>query len=568
MASHYDVVVLGAGPGGYVAAIRAAQLGLSVAVVEEKYWGGVCLNVGCIPSKALLRNAELAHIFQHDAKTFGISGEVSFDFGAAFDRSRTVAEGRVKGVHFLMKKNKITEYDGRGTFRDAHTLDVKLADGSTDQVTFDNVIIATGSKVRLLPGVELSENVVTYEKQILTRDLPRSIAIVGAGAIGMEFAYVLKNYGVDVTIIEFLDRALPNEDADVSKEIAKQYKKLGVNLLTSTAVQTVKDNGANGVTVSYKGVKDDKPGELVVDKVLMAVGFAPNVEGFGLENTGVQLTERGAIAIDDVMRTNVEHIYAIGDVTAKLMLAHVAEAQGVVAAETIGGAETLTLGDYRMMPRATFCQPQVASFGLTEQQARDEGYQVKVATFPFMANGKAHGLGDPVGFVKLISDETYGELLGGHLIGPDVSEMLPELHARAEVGPHGQRGRAQRPHPPDAVRGRPGVDPRPRGAHDQLLAIGTNRSPIDRLVRGPDLRVSAGPGLFSVVVRPGHLETEGPPPCHEMWPGGGTNQEDRDGHDGCGATASRGVGHAPSAAVEAVAGAVQGPRRERVLGTH
>ena len=427
MASHYDVVVLGAGPGGYVAAIRAAQLGLSVAVVEEKYWGGVCLNVGCIPSKALLRNAELAHIFQHDAKTFGISGEVSFDFGAAFDRSRTVAEGRVKGVHFLMKKNKITEYDGRGTFRDAHTLDVKLADGSTDQVTFDNVIIATGSKVRLLPGVELSENVVTYEKQILTRDLPRSIAIVGAGAIGMEFAYVLKNYDVDVTIIEFLDRALPNEDADVSKEIAKQYKKLGVNLLTSTAVQTVKDNGADGVTVSYKGVKDDKPGELVVDKVLMAVGFAPNVEGFGLENTGVQLTERGAIAIDDVMRTNVEHIYAIGDVTAKLMLAHVAEAQGVVAAETIGGAETLTLGDYRMMPRATFCQPQVASFGLTEQQARDEGYRVKVATFPFMANGKAHGLGDPVGFVKLISDETYGELLGGHLIGPDVSEMLPEL---------------------------------------------------------------------------------------------------------------------------------------------
>ncbi|KAJ8146424.1 hypothetical protein OY671_000521 [Metschnikowia pulcherrima] len=427
MASHYDVVVLGAGPGGYVAAIRAAQSGSSVAVVEEKYWGGVCLNVGCIPSKALSRNAELAHIFQHDAKTFGISGEVSFDFGAAFDRSRTVAEGRVKGVHFLMKKNKITEYDGRGTFRDAHTLDVKLADGSTDQVTFDNVIIATGSKVRSLPGVESSENVVTYEKQILTRDSPRSIAIVGAGAIGMEFAYVLKNYGVDVTIIEFLDRASPNEDADVSKEIAKQYKKLGVNSLTSTAVQTVKDNGADGVTVSYKGVKDDKPGEIVVDKVLMAVGFAPNVEGFGSENTGVQLTERGAIAIDDVMRTNVEHIYAIGDVTAKLMLAHVAEAQGVVAAETIGGAETLTLGDYRMMPRATFCQPQVASFGLTEQQARDEGYQVKVASFPFMANGKAHGLGDPVGFVKLISDETYGELLGGHLIGPDVSEMSPEL---------------------------------------------------------------------------------------------------------------------------------------------
>ncbi|GAA1740733.1 dihydrolipoyl dehydrogenase [Isoptericola hypogeus] len=426
MASHYDVVLLGAGPGGYVAAIRAAQLGKSVAIIEEKYWGGVCLNVGCIPSKALLRNAELAHIFNHQADFFGMSGDVTFDFGKAFDRSRVVADGRTKGVHFLMKKNKITELDGRGTFRDANTIEVALNKGGTETVTFDNAIIATGSQVKLLPGVELSENVVTYEKQIMTRELPKSIAIVGAGAIGMEFAYVLKNYGVDVTIIEFLDRALPNEDADVSKEIAKQYKKLGVKLLVSTAVQTIKDNGSS-VTVSYKGVKDDKPGEIVVDKVLSAVGFAPNVENFGLENTGVQLTERGAIAIDDHMRTNVPHIFAIGDVTAKLMLAHVAEAQGVVAAETIGGAETMTLGDYRMMPRATFCSPQVASFGLTEQQAKDEGYDVKVSSFPFMANGKAHGLGDPTGFVKIVADAKYNELLGAHMIGPDVSEMLPEL---------------------------------------------------------------------------------------------------------------------------------------------
>ncbi|MGF0117460.1 dihydrolipoyl dehydrogenase [Promicromonospora sp. Marseille-Q5078] len=426
MASHYDVVLLGAGPGGYVAAIRAAQLGKSVAIIEEKYWGGVCLNVGCIPSKALLRNAELAHIFNHQADFFGMSGDVTFDFGKAFDRSRVVADGRTKGVHFLMKKNKITEYDGRGTFRDANTIEVALNSGGTETVTFDNAIIATGSQVKLLPGVELSENVVTYEKQIMTRELPESIAIVGAGAIGMEFAYVLKNYGVDVTIIEFLDRALPNEDADVSKEIAKQYKKMGVTILTSTAVQTIKDNGSS-VTVSYKGVKDDKPGEIVVDKVLSAVGFAPNVENFGLENTGVQLTERGAIAIDDHMRTNVPHIYAIGDVTAKLMLAHVAEAQGVVAAETIGGAETMTLGDYRMMPRATFCSPQVASFGLTEQQAKDEGYDVKATSFPFMANGKAHGLGDTTGFVKILVDTKYNELLGAHMIGPDVSEMLPEL---------------------------------------------------------------------------------------------------------------------------------------------
>ncbi|MEU8228537.1 dihydrolipoyl dehydrogenase [Actinoplanes sp. NPDC048967] len=425
MSEHYDLIVLGAGPGGYVAAIRAAQLGLRTAVVEEKYWGGVCLNVGCIPSKALLRNAELAHIFHTQAKTFGMSGDVSFDFGVAFDRSRTVADGRVKGVHYLMKKNKITEYDGRGVFRDANSVDVTLSSGGTETLTFDNAIIATGSTVRLLPGVELSDNVVTYETQIMDRDLPSSIVIVGAGAIGMEFGYVLKNYGVDVTIIEYLDRALPNEDADVSKEITKQYRKLGIPILTSAKVETVTDQGSS-VVVSYTA-KNGKQETIEADRVMMSVGFAPRVEGYGLENTGVKLTDRGAIEIDDHMRTNIPHLYAIGDVTAKLQLAHVAEAQGVVAAETIAGAETMTLGDYRMMPRATFCQPQVASFGLTEQQARDEGYDVKVSTFPFTANGKAHGLAEPTGFVKLVADAKYKELLGGHLIGPDVSELLPEL---------------------------------------------------------------------------------------------------------------------------------------------
>ncbi|MCQ1953507.1 MULTISPECIES: dihydrolipoyl dehydrogenase [Arthrobacter] len=425
MSEHYDVVVLGAGPGGYVAAIRAAQLGLKTAIVEEKYWGGVCLNVGCIPSKALLRNAELAQIFTNQAKTFGMSGDVSFDYGAAFDRSRQVADGRVKGVHFLMKKNKITEYDGHGVFTDDHTLEVDLSKGGSETITFDNAIIATGTYVRLLPGVELSENVVTYEAQIMDRDLPKKMVIVGAGAIGMEFGYVLRSYGVDVTIIEFLDRALPNEDVDVSKEITKQYKKLGIPILTSTKVETVKDNGSS-VTVAYTD-KNGQQGSIEADRVMMSIGFAPRTEGFGLEKTGVELTERGAVGIDEYMRTNVPHIYAIGDITAKLQLAHVAEAMGVVAAETIGKAETLPLGDYRMMPRATFCQPQVASFGLTEQQARDEGHDVLVSTFPFTANGKAHGLGEPVGFVKLVADAKYGELLGGHLIGPDVSELLPEL---------------------------------------------------------------------------------------------------------------------------------------------
>ncbi|MBO0856738.1 MAG: dihydrolipoyl dehydrogenase, partial [Nocardia sp.] len=385
-----------------------------------------CLNVGCIPSKALLRNAELAHIFTKEAKTFGISGQASFDFGAAFDRSRKVADGRVKGVHFLMKKNKIDEFDGTGSFTDPNTLSVALSSGGTETVTFDNAIIATGTETKVLPGTSLSKNVVTYEEQILTRELPGSMLVVGAGAIGMEFAYVLRNYGVDVRIVEFLDRALPNEDADISKEITKAYKKLGITISTGASVQSIEDNGAK-VTVSIKDNTSGSIETVTVDKVLQAVGFAPRVKGYGLENTGVQLTERGAIAIDDFMRTNVGHIYAIGDVTAKLQLAHVAEAQAVVAAETIGGAETLPLGDYRMMPRATFCQPQVASFGLTEQQARDEGHDVKVATFPFTANGKAHGLGDPSGFVKLIADTAHGELLGGHLIGPDVSELLPEL---------------------------------------------------------------------------------------------------------------------------------------------
>jgi dihydrolipoamide dehydrogenase len=426
MTDRYDVVVLGAGPGGYVAAVRAAQLGKRVAVVEKKYWGGVCLNVGCIPSKALLRNAELAHVLTHEKDVFGIQGEATMAFGPTHERSRKVSAGIVRGVHFLMKKNKITEIHGYGTFTDPNTLSVKLNEGGTETVTFDNIIIATGSSTRLVPGTSLSDNVVTYEELILSRELPSSIVIAGAGAIGMEFGYILKNYGVDVTIVEFLPRALPNEDAEVSKEIEKQFKKLGVKVLTGTKVEAIKDEGANGsvrVTVS----KDGKSEELKTEKVLQAIGFAPNIEGYGLDKAGVTVTERKAIGIDDYMRTNVPHVYAIGDVTGLLQLAHVAEAQGVVASETIGGAETLPLGDYRMLPRATFCQPQVASFGLTEEEARNEGYDVKVAKFPFTANAKAHGVGDPSGFVKLIADGKYGELLGGHLIGHDVSELLPEL---------------------------------------------------------------------------------------------------------------------------------------------
>ncbi|GAA1217487.1 dihydrolipoamide dehydrogenase [Prauserella alba] len=425
MSEHFDVVVLGAGPGGYTAAVRAAQLGYDTAVIEERYWGGVCLNVGCIPSKALLRNAELAHLFTAEAKTFGIqtTGEVTFDYGAAYQRSRKVADGRVKGIHYLMKKNAITQFNGRGSFTGPNAIDVRRSDGGTDTVTFDHCIIASGASPKLLPGTQRSENVVTYEEQILAEELPNSIVVAGAGAIGVEFAYVLHNYGVQVTIVEFADRMVPAEDEEVSAELARRYRKLGVDVLTSTKVESIEDNGT-GVRVTVS--KDGQQQVLEADKVLQAMGFAPNVEGFGLENTGVRLTERGAIDVDGRGRTNVGHIFAIGDVTAKLMLAHAAESMAMIAAETIADAETMEL-DFRMIPRATYCQPQVASFGLTEQEARDAGHDVQVQKFPFTANGKAHGLAEPVGFVKIVADSAYGEFLGAHLIGPEVTELLPEL---------------------------------------------------------------------------------------------------------------------------------------------
>jgi dihydrolipoamide dehydrogenase len=424
MTQHFDVVVLGAGPGGYVAAIRASQLGLKAAVIEKKYWGGVCLNVGCIPSKSLLRNAELAHLLQHEKEKFGITGDATMDFGATHRRSREVSDSIVKGVHFLMKKNKIAEINGWGTFVDAKTISVELEDGSTDEVTGDNIIIATGATTRLIPGTELSERVVTYEEQILQDELPGSIVIAGSGAIGVEFAYVMKNFGVDVTIVEFLDRMVPTEDEEVSKELAKHYKKLGVKVLTGTKVEKIDDSGDKvKVTVS-----SEKKGEEVLeaDKVLQAIGFSPRLEGYGLDKTGVETTDRGAIAVDARGRTNVDGVYAIGDVTGKLMLAHTAEAMGVVAAETIADHETVEI-EFDMIPRATYCQPQIASFGYSEAQAKEKGYDVKTAKFPFSANGKAKGLGETAGFVKIVADAKYNEILGAHMIGPDVTELLPAL---------------------------------------------------------------------------------------------------------------------------------------------
>ena len=424
MAAHFEVVILGAGPGGYVAAVRAGQLGLTTAIIELKYWGGVCNNVGCIPTKALLRNAEIAHIFHHEADVFGITGDVTFDFGAAWKRSRAAADRMAKGVHYLMKKNKVTEIDGWATFTDDHTLSVDGRNG-TETITFDNVIIAAGATTRLLPGTSLSERVVTYEEQIMTDSLPGSIIIAGAGAIGVEFAYIMANYGVQVTLVEFLDRLVPLEEPEVSAELAKAYKKLGVTVFVGTKVEAIDDSGEK-VTVTVSPAKGGESRILEADKVLQAIGFAPRTGGYGLESTGIKLTDRGAIEIDDHMHTNVPHIYAIGDCTGKLLLAHTAEAQAMVAAETIAGADTMPV-NYDMIPRATYCQPQIGSFGYSEQQAKDKGYDVKTAKFPFSANGKAHGLGETAGFVKIVADAKYGEILGLHMIGPEVTELLPEL---------------------------------------------------------------------------------------------------------------------------------------------
>ncbi len=425
MSADFDVVVLGAGPGGYVAAIRAAQLGLKTAIIEKQWWGGVCLNVGCIPTKSLLRNAEIAHIVTKQADTYGISGNISVDFTKAFTRSRSVSDRMVKGIHFLMKKNKITEFNGWGTFIDAHTISVEADDGSRQQVTFDNCIIAVGATAKMLPGTKKSANVVTYQEMIMSQTLPKSIIIGGSGAIGTEFAYVLNAYGVDVTIVEYLDRMVPTEDREISAELMKEYKKLGITVMTSTAVKSVEDTGSS-VRVTVEPAQGGSPQILEADKMLQAMGFAPRLDGYGLEKLGIELSDRGAIAIDDYCRTNIEGIYAIGDVTAKMMLAHTAEAQGVVAAETIKGVETMPV-NYAMIPRATYCQPQIGSFGLSEQQAKDAGYEVKVSKFPFAANGKAWGLGEAVGFVKVVADARYNEILGLSMIGPDVTELLPEL---------------------------------------------------------------------------------------------------------------------------------------------
>ncbi|MEA4909778.1 MAG: dihydrolipoyl dehydrogenase [Chloroflexi bacterium] len=421
----YDVVVIGAGPGGYVCAIKSAQLGLKTAIVDKQWLGGVCLNVGCIPSKALLKNADVAHTLRERGKEFGFSFEnLQLDYSVAVKRSRQVSDRLTRGVAFLMKKNGIDVHMGVARLTARDTVEVKDKDGKVETVKAKNIVIATGARSAQIPGVEVDgEKVLSYSEAILQTRRPESVIIIGAGAIGVEFSTVWSSYGTDVTIVEMLPRILPLEDEETAAELAKAYSKRGIKMLTGTRVLSVEKTD-KGVRVKVSGPDGEKT--LEADQALVAIGFKPNSADLGLEGVGVKVSERGFVQIDEKMATNVPGIWAIGDVTGQLLLAHVASAQAIVCAENIAGVETVTL-DYRMMPRAVYSHPQVASFGLTEAQAKEQGYQVKVGRFPFQPNGKALGLAEAVGFVKIITDEKYGEILGAHMVGPDVSELLPEL---------------------------------------------------------------------------------------------------------------------------------------------
>ena len=423
--SNYDLIVIGAGPGGYVAAIRAAQLGLKTAIVDKEWLGGVCLNVGCIPSKALLKNAEVARTLRKGGREFGFKFDnLELDYGAAVKRSRRVSGRLVRGVGFLMKKNGIDVYMGTAKITTPNVVVVTDAEDQPTELSAANIIVATGASPFILPGVTIDgEKVLTYREAILQQKLPRSVVIVGSGAIGVEFATVWNAYGVDVTIVEMLPRIVPNEDEEISAELAKSFTKAKIKTLTGTRVEKI-ERTAEGVAVKASGA--DGEITLEAEQVLLATSFKPNVAGIGLEDIGVQLDARGFIAIDERMATNVPGVWAVGDVTGKLMLAHVGSAQGIVCAEHIAGAETVTL-NYEMMPRATYCHPQIASFGLTEAQAQERGHSITVSRFPFQANGKALGLGDYVGWVKMILDAESSQILGAHLIGPEVTELLPEL---------------------------------------------------------------------------------------------------------------------------------------------
>lgn len=421
----FDVVVVGAGPGGYVAAIRASQLGLKTAIIEKQWLGGVCLNVGCIPSKSLLHNAGIAHTLRTGAKEFGFSFEnLELDYSAAFKRSRQISSRLTKGIAFLMKKNNIEVIEGTGKLAGGGKINVDLTAGGQEEVLAKDIILATGAHATVIPGMEPDgEKLLDFSQAIMLEKLPKSAVIIGGGAIGVEFATIWSGYGVDISIVEMLPHILPNEDEEAAAELVKSFKKRGVKVYAGNKVKSVTKT-ETGTSVLLEGEK----GEVAIEAeiTLVAIGFKPNSNGLGLEEAGVELDKRGFVVIDDRMATTAPGVWAIGDLTGKLLLAHAASAMGLIAAENIAGEEERKL-DYRMIPRAVFSDPQVASFGYTEAQAKEAGFAVKTGRFNFMANGKALGLGAGTGFAKVIIDEKYGELLGATLIGPEVSELLPEL---------------------------------------------------------------------------------------------------------------------------------------------
>ncbi len=422
----YDVVIIGAGPGGYVAAIRASQLGLKTALIEREAVGGVCLNWGCIPSKSLLKNAEILS-YVKSADKWGIKFDnMQYDLSKAMARSRQVAERLVKGVEFLLKKNKVDVFKGDGYIPAVGKVEIR-PDGK--QIEAKNIVIATGARPRILPGLNFDHEVIINSYDALKlQDVPQKMIVVGGGAIGIEFAYFYRTYGSEVTVIEMLPHILPNEDEEISTTLEKSLSKYGIQISTASTVKEINvQNGKGKVKFSSPSGESEIEGE----KILISIGVMGNSENLGLEKIGVAV-EKGFIKVNDKMETNIKGIYAIGDITGPPLLAHVASAQGVHAVETIAGRELEPLS-YEDMPRATYCHPQVASFGLTEAQAKERGFKVKVGKFPFLGNGKAIALDDYEGMVKLVVDQEFGEILGAHIIGPEASELLADIRMAKQL---------------------------------------------------------------------------------------------------------------------------------------
>ncbi len=419
----YDVIVIGSGPGGYVAAIRASQLGLKTAVVEKAELGGVCLNWGCIPTKALLKSAQVFEYIKH-AKDYGINvSDASHDFGAVVKRSRDVANGMSKGIAFLMKKNKIDVIAGYGKLLGASKVEVTDANGAKATHEAKHIILATGARSRELPNIKIDgKKILGYREAMVMPEQPKSMVVMGSGAIGCEFAYFYSSMGTKVTIVEFMPNILPIEDEEVSKEVAKSFKKSGIDIMTSASVESVDTAGA-GCKIKVKtaeGIKD-----LEADVVLSAVGIQTNLENLGLEALGIK-TDKGKVLVDDYYATNLKGVYAIGDIVKGPSLAHVSSAEAIICVEKIAGHHPEPL-NYNNIPGCTYCSPEVASVGYTEKAAKEAGYEIKVGKFPFSASGKASAGGVKEGFVKVIFDAKYGEFLGAHMVGANVTEMIAEI---------------------------------------------------------------------------------------------------------------------------------------------